>query len=36
MSLRRNINSAAAVVKPHEGHWSVVRSEPQSRHRVMK
>src|SRR6266852_6273950 len=35
MSRRRNINSAAAVVKPHEGHWSMVRSEPQSRHRVM-
>src|SRR5713226_6272153 len=35
MSRWRNVSSAAAVVSPHEGHWSVVRSEPQSRHRVM-
>jgi hypothetical protein len=32
----RNINSAAAEVNPHEGHWSAMRSEPQSRQRVIR
>src|SRR5581483_8342787 len=31
----RNITSAAADVSPQAGHWSVSRSEPQSRHRVI-
>ena len=32
---RRNITSAAADVSPHEGHWSVIRSAPQSRQCVI-
>jgi hypothetical protein len=35
-SLRRSITSAAAAVSPHAGHWSVSRSAPQSKHRVIR
>jgi len=31
----RNMTSAAADVSPQEGHWSAIRSEPQSRQRVI-
>jgi len=34
-SRRRNTSSAAAEVKPQEGHCSDIRSDPQSRHRVI-
>src|SRR4029077_5855960 len=32
---RRNMTSAAAEVRPQEGHWSATLSEPQSRQRVI-
>src|SRR5271170_7336864 len=34
-SRRRKTSSAAALVKPHAGHWSLIRSAPQSKHRVI-